>query len=72
MGKALQEQLLTTASKTVHNLILTEGSGCSKVEKDLASPLTAFGISASLTLTQLVLLMKGRIGTEEYLHAVTA
>lgn len=60
------------ASKTVHNLILTAGSGCREAEKDLASPVTAFGISASLILTQLLLLMRGCIGTKEYLHAVTA
>lgn len=60
------------ASKTVHNLILSARSGCSEVEKDRASAVTAFGVSASLILTQLVLLMRECIGTEEYLHAVTA
>lgn len=72
MGKVLQEQLQITASKTVHNLIPTAGLGCREVEKDLPSSVTAFGASASLILTQLMLLMSGCKGTEENLHAVTA
>lgn len=57
-------------SKTVLNPIPTAGSGCSEVEKDL--PVTAFGVSASLILTQLMLLMRECKSTEENLHAVTA
>lgn len=63
--KMLQEQLQIMGNKTVHNQIPTAGSGCSEVEKDLTSSVTPFGVSASLILTQLMLLMQGCKGTKK-------